>query len=431
MSNRLMNTVLILLIFAPLSGAAAQDAVPGLLTQQQAVDLALAGNPELRISTERMVGVRERVRQAREFPNTSLEADFDQQVDFLDSREQYFGFTQEFEFPTRMGLRVDAAKEDVRAAEAEHRLTAWETALAAKTLYQDLTLAQGLVALGRENLALAERLSSMAREKYELGAVSKLEVLRAGVETASTANELSRLEKEELASRMRLNYLLGRAPEEPLHTVPLAPGQTELDHPDRLVDAALEQRLELKTISGRLAAAEFQEKLARSAYAPDLSFSFYRHRVDEEPNSWDIALGISVPIFGLGAIAGQVAEARAEKAAIDAEGAAARARVELEVRSAHRAMEELAAQLGRYREAILAPAEEAFRLASASYAEGEIESLELLDAQRTLQDVRQAFAESVYEHNLALIDLEQAVGTDLGWEMPAAAAGAHAPGVME
>ena len=94
-------------------------------------------------------------------------------------------------------------------------------------------------------------------------------------------------------------------------------------------------------------------------------------------------------------------------------------------------MEELAAQLGRYREAILAPAEEAFQLASASYAEGEIESLELLDSRRTLQDVKQDFAASVYEHNLALIDLEQAVGTDLGWVMPAAPADALAPGEME
>lgn len=417
MSYRLTCLVHFLFACAPFCTAAGQGAGPDLLTQQQAVELALAGNPELRVSTERMAGIRQRVRQAREFPNTSFEADFDQQVDFLDSREQYIGFTQEFEFPTRMGLRVDAAKEDVRAAEAEHRLTAWETALAAKTLYQDLALAQGLVALGCENLAIAERLSGMAQERYELGEVDKLEVLRAGVETAGTANALSRLEKEEETSRMRLNYLLGRAPAARLRTVPLAPGRLDLAGPGPLVEQALERRLELKAITSRMAAADCQASLARSAYAPDLSLSFYRHRVDEEPNSWDIALGISVPVFGLGAIAGRVAEARAEKIALDAEGAAARSRVALEVRTAHRTMAELAAQLGRYREAILSPAEEVFRLASASYAEGEIESLELLDAQRTLQNVRQAFAETVYEHNLALIDLEQAVGTDLGWEM--------------
>ena len=88
----------------------------------------------------------------------------------------------------------------------------------------------------------------------------------------------------------------------------------------------------------------------------------------------------------------------------------------------------MARQVVRYRDSILAPAEEAFALATASYAEGEIESLELLDSQRTLQTVRQELAGSVFDHNLALIDLEQAVGADLGWEMPQQPISTHSPG---
>jgi outer membrane protein TolC len=399
--------------------ALADDPPAGLMTQEETVRLALEGNLDLRASTERMAGIRQRIRQAREFPATSIEFDFDQQVDLFDSGEQYVGFTQEIEFPTRIGLRVDAAREDVRGAEAEHRLAGWETALAAKLLYQELALARKLVALSRENMAIAQRLEEMAGEKYELGIVGKLEVMRAGVEAATAANDLSRMEKLELAARMRLNHLLGRAPEDSLATTPLTRGRLEASNLQSLIALALEQRLELKVLDSQLAAAGFQESLARSAYYPDLSFSFYRHRVDGEPNSWDIALGISVPIFGLGAISGQVAEARAEKTALDAEQAAAHARVELQVLTAHRALEDLGRQVGRYRQSILTPAEEAFSLASASYSEGEIESLELLDSRRTLQEVRQAFAESVFEYNLALIDLEQAVGSELGWEMPA------------
>jgi outer membrane protein TolC len=396
----------------------AGDPVGGVLTQDQAVQLALSGNPDLRVSRERLVGIRERVRQAREYPATAIEFDFDQQVEFLHSREQYIGFTQELEFPTRVGLRVDAAEEDVRASEAEQRLSRWETALTAKAFYQDLALAQALVELSRENLAIAEQLAAMAGGKFELGIVGKLEVLRAGVERARAATDLSRLEKQEYVSRMRLNHLLGRDPEQALQTTQLARGQLDHLELEGLVRLALEHRLELKVLGRRLAGAEFQESLARSAYCPDLSFSIYRHRIDEEPNSWDIALGISVPILGLGAIAGQVAEARAEKTALGAEDDAARARIGLEVRTAYEALEELTRQVVRYRDSILAPAEEAFVLATASYAEGEIESLELLDSQRTLQTVRQELAGSVFEHNLALIDLEQAVGVDLGWEMP-------------
>ncbi len=417
MSRRVIVCLCLLLISIPWVPLPADDS-SGVMTQEEAVQMALENNPDLRVSTERMVGIRERVRQAREFPATAIEFDFDQQVEFLQSQEQYIGFTQEFEFPTRMGLRVDAAEENVRASEAEHRLTGWETALAAKALYQNLALTQELVAINLENLVIAERLAEMAEGKYELGIVGKLEVLRAGVEAANAANDLSRMVKQEQEARMRLNHILGRSPEQPLQTTPLNQGRLEGADLERMMALALEQRLELKAAESRLAASEFQISLARSSYYPDLSFSFYRHRIDEEPNSWDIALGFSVPIFGLPAIAGQLAEAKAEKTALGAEADAARARIELEVRTAHRALEELAGQLSRYRDSILSSAEEAFSLATESYREGEIESLEMLYTQRTLQIVRQEFAESVFSYNLALIDLEQAVGSELGWEMP-------------
>lgn len=286
MSYRVITCLFLLCIVLPRAPVTAVEPAAGLLTQEEAVRLALEGNPDLLVSTARMAGIRERVRQAREFPATAIEFDFDQQIDFLHSEEQYIGFTQELEFPTRMGLRVNAAEEDVRASQAEHRLAGWETALAAKLLYQDLALAQELVALSRENLTIAERLAEMADGKYELGTVGKLEVLRAGVEAATAANDLSRLEKQEQASRMHLNHLLGRTPIQPLETTPLARGQL-----------------------------------------------------------------------------------------------------------AHQEVEELNRQVDRYRDSILAPAEEAFTLASASYSEGEIESLELLDSRRTLQAVRQAVIE--------------------------------------
>jgi cobalt-zinc-cadmium efflux system outer membrane protein len=58
-------------------------------------------------------------------------------------------------------------------------------------------------------------------------------------------------------------------------------------------------------------------------------------------------------------------------------------------------------------------AEEVRAVALAAYQEGAIGLLEYLEAQRTLVDVRQRYAQSVFDAHAALLSLEQAAGRDL------------------
>jgi cobalt-zinc-cadmium efflux system outer membrane protein len=64
-------------------------------------------------------------------------------------------------------------------------------------------------------------------------------------------------------------------------------------------------------------------------------------------------------------------------------------------------------------EAGVRQAEEVRAVALAAYQEGAIGLLEYLEAQRTLSDVRQRYAQSVFDAHASLLLLEQAAGTDL------------------
>lgn len=387
-----------------------------ILTQQEAIKLALENNPELRISTHELTAVQSRIKQAKEFPATSFDFDFDQQERIFRSGEIYFGFSQELEFPTRPGLRVKLAEREVSAAEADYELIRWETALTVKSVYQQLSLVQNKLIISRENLSISEKLLHMAQEKFDAGSVGKLDVLRASVETATAQNELAAVENEERQLRMQLNYLLGRNPDAPLMTTLLKQWPVKTNSEKELIDTALGHRLELRSIRESLSAASVQHSLARSELMPDFAVSFSRHHLAGEPDNWDIAFGISVPIFGREAISGRMAEAQARQKALSSAMIAAEARIRTDVQAAFGELTKLGERVKRYRDVILAEAQEAFQIAEASYREGEIESLELLESQRTLQEVKQGFAETVFDYNLAIVNLEQATGIELGLE---------------
>jgi len=408
-----LASILILTISA--AGPAQTNEEDATLTLSEVVRLALENNPDLLVLAHKLEGVRTKIRQADEFPATSIDFDFDQQITFLRSDEIYFGFSQEIEFPTRIGLRRDLARNEIKTAETQHEQSKWELTAEVKALYQRLSLSHELVSLAEENLVIAKRLQQMAEQKYRLGSVGKLDLLRAGIEAAVAANELERLQESEKELRTAINYLIGRPAEQPLLTSPFKQEEELALDVDELINIALQRRKELSVVRSRQAEAAINLSLVRSEFYPDFSIGFSRHKIAGEPDSWDITAGISIPIFGRGAIAGRVAEAEAEERALRAEARAVAARIELEVRTAFRESSQLDERVKRYRNEILAIAEEAFRLARASYSEGEIESLELLlESQRTLQDVRQTYAETVFAYNLSLINLERAVGTGIG-----------------
>jgi outer membrane protein TolC len=386
------------------------------ITQQEAVDLALENNPDLHVSLDQLMAIRNRIAQAGEYPSTSFDMELDQTKLITGFNEAYYGISQLIEYPTRRGLRTSLATEEVNVSESEYDQLRWELTLTVKTVYQRLALSRRQVVISKENSAIAEKLLLLAQSRFNAGSVSKLDVVRAQVEAANATDELLRYANEERYYRMQLNYLLGRRPAAPVETTPLTKGTEVKEGADELANLALTQRLEFRSLANRRSVAAVRQSLARSSYYPDFSAGFYRHQLYGDMDSWKINFGIVIPIFGRGAIEGRIAEAKAEENAVLTEVSANQARVKLEVRSAFKDLAVLSERVKLYQDEILARAEEAFRIAEATYREGEIDNLELLLSQKTLQDAQKRCAEILFAYNIGLINLERAVGSELEWE---------------
>jgi cobalt-zinc-cadmium efflux system outer membrane protein len=383
------------------------------ITQDDAVKLALENNPDLRVDLHNLDAARTLIQQAKEFPNTSVDLDFDQQQQPFRSKEIYYGISQEIEYPGRRGLRIKLAGHEVKDAQIQHSLLRREIELLAKTLYQTLALAQQKIEIARQSLEIALQMQRIAEEKFSAGSIGKLEVLRARIESAVSRDQLRTQEMEEKSARMPLNYLLGRPPDDPLLTTPLQPAKIPPTPAAELLETAARSRLELRQIENRKISARVQESLARSELYPDFAVGFSRHHLAEEPDNWDITASISIPIFGRPAIMGRVAHAKAAQKTIETVEKAVRAGIELEIKKAHADVTAISEKADNYRVEILELATQAFELAEKSFREGEISSLELLESQRTLQEVKLGYVELICANNLAIIELERTIGADL------------------
>ena len=137
---------------------------------------------------------------------------------------------------------------------------------------------------------------------------------------------------------------------------------------------------------------------------------FSSHRVEGEPRTWDVTVSAAVPLFWWQPRKGAIADADARRRAAGHDLQMLREAVALEVEQAYLNVVTTRAQIDAFEADILAPANRVYEMLLFSFQQGELGGIELIDARRTLSQARQAYADALYDHSVALAALEQSVG---------------------
>ena len=124
-------------------------------------------------------------------------------------------------------------------------------------------------------------------------------------------------------------------------------------------------------------------------YLPDFDLGVSRHRIEGEGNWWDVTLSFPVPLFFWQPKKGEIAEAEANIQSLQREVEHIQNCITLE---------------------IITQAEEVYNMFLFSYQEGEIGSIELIDARRTLVEARKSYADALFSYSIALAALERSIG---------------------
>jgi cobalt-zinc-cadmium efflux system outer membrane protein len=308
--------------------------------------------------------------------------------------------------------RIELAQAQGRSGEAELARLVAETRNQVRRAYFALSAAQSRVDETAELQRLAENARDAARVRFEAGDVPRLDVLQAELVATQAAGETDKARGELAGARADLNALLGRPPGQPL-AVSGGLGSGVVPPPEAAVQQALAASAELAVLELGIAEQRAQVELARAEAVPDVTAGagVLHHAPPDFNWGWQASLTVPLPIFTRGR-----AQARLEEATLarlQAEHAAATARVRGEVYAAAAAAETQRQAFLRFRDEILPRAAEVEVLAEDSYRSGQTGLVALLQSLQAVHDLRLQAVQAGTDYQTALADLERALGAPL------------------
>ena len=411
--GRSITAAALALVAGVASAARGQPAGTEGLTLDECLSIALAANPLVLGSQHGREAALARINIARAFAQPVLSYDSDLQPNlfhFSRSDESYLGVAQFIEWPARRGVRGDIATAEADQAGTDLDALRLDLRFAVTEAFYRLLVAEERLALMQEDLRLSESFLDQTRQKLELGDVARVEVLRAELEAAQAASAVSAAEGGVELGRADLNYLLARPPATPIAVRgALKQPPVALD-PAALEAEALAGRPEIRRLQSAIERERLRGRQASLSLVPDFELGVARHRIAGEATTWDVTISAPIPLYFWQPKKGEVAEAAASRSATEREADHVRNAIRLEVERAWRESGIADERIRRYETGILSQAEETYEMLAFSYGEGEIGGLDLIAARRTLLQVRQAYAEALYDSRIAAAALDRAVG---------------------
>ena len=334
------------------------------------------------------------------------------------------GFDAQWELDLFGGNRraVEASAATVQATEEDRHavLVALQGEVARN--YVALRGYQRQRTLAQRNLDLQNQTLALTRDRVKNGVGSDLDVSRAAALVAATAAEVPLYDRGEWQALHRLAVLTNQPLEKltalrEVTPIPLAPETVMTGVPAEL----LRRRPDIRRAERQLAAATARVGVAEAELYPKLSLTGFfnlqsastNDLIDWHSRAFSVGPAISWPILEFGRLRGVIAvrNAQADQALLSYEQT-----VQNAIQEVRDQMVTFSTERRRHTslaEAVVAD-RDALDLAGKLYAQGLADFLNVLDAERQLDQAENALARSEAQLDEALIGLYKALGG--GWE---------------
>lgn len=372
---------------------------------RQYVKFAVMNQPQVRAAYYDWAASVERITIERSLPDPkfSLEADIDRMVTSLMP-----GLMMDFPGP---GKRAAAGELATAESEENYYKFEWsvlQAAFALKKAYYELYFLSERIGLNQETQRLLSDIEELARMQNEAGKVTLQDVLRARIEQAKLTTEIENLDDSRKPLVAQFQAALGLTASDAPPPLPQRFESTPLDlNSEHLVSAAMARNPRLKAVEAELRAADVSIRVAAKAKIPDFNAGIEAD-VKADPLMVRPTLGITLPIWR-DKIAAQIAEAQANKRATEARLSSEQIMLAVEFAEKSFMFRESSRNLNVLRNDLLPLARQSVEVAQAGYTAGEVDFLNLLDAQRTLLEFRLAEVEAGMQRELALAELSSLI----------------------
>jgi len=314
------------------------------------------------------------------------------------------GLMMDFPGPGKLKAAANVATAESDARYFLFESAVLQTAFALKKSYYQLHFLEAKVGVNQQTLALVADLEKLARTQNEVGKVTLQDVLRAQIEQERLTTEIANLEDSRNPLLAQFKAALGLSAEQPNPPAPTQFESTPLDlSSEQLFATALARNPRLRAMEAEVRRADASLRLAYKSRVPDFNLGV---EVDAKASPVIVTpqLGVTLPIWR-DKIAAEIAGAQAGKRAAEARLSAEQIALAVEFAEKTFMFRESSRNLALLQERLLPKARQSVEVARAAYLSGQLDFLNLIDAQRTLLGFELSEVESRTQRELALTEL--------------------------
>lgn len=359
---------------------------------QELIDLALQVSPELKMYQAKINASENRIQQNTNLPDPMLTLgvmslplpSFSFNKDMMTAK--VVGLSQEFPFPGTLSAKEDVNSKDVEIIKQEYNDKRNEIIKDLTQSYYELIYIRKETQLTEESRQLMKQLLDVVRSMYSVAEASQQNIFRVDLELTKMSEMLAALKSEEDEQLSAINSLLLRDPSDKIETDSLPEINFTQFNIDELISKAKANRPFLKGIQ----LAEEKEKLNQSAAEYDFYPMFrlsaqyaFRNEVEgmKPDNMLSVMLDISLPLNYGGKVSAMVDETKSMQEMYREQYSASIQMLKREFGMRTARLKSLKERIELVEQGSFIQAKENFKSALASYQVGEIDFMNVIEAQ--------------------------------------------------
>lgn len=329
--------------------------------------------------------------------------------------EQRIGISQSVDFPLTSVYRVKKSKSEAASLQLQLEAAKRDAIYEVKLDYINLLYTISYKNLADEQKELAKNLAEAVKTKAQAGAGNGMDQLKTEIQLSQAENDIEYAKRILHEARYNLFNTMGLDVEDQKYTIVFSDTL-------RTKDEKIAQHVALdyvdkdpyyEAILKETEAAGFGVKEAKSEYLPNLNFSLYTQDYGDGFGYTGFEVGVSIPLWFAFNQSSKIQQAKYKKEALEWRKKEVHLDMKLQIEHAWHNYSASRNNMMRFKETISSKSTELKNLTFEAYQLGEIDLLNLLNAQQIYLDTRKSYLTALRDYYLQIIKLEKYMNTEI------------------
>lgn len=330
-------------------------------------------------------------------------------------QEQRLSVSQSVDFPLTTAYRIKALRKEAEAMEFNIQAEERQVKAEVKKRYIEVLYALYLQKLRDQQLKLATELYNAVYTQFETGFGNGMDLTKAELQLAEANNDIDDTRRILHIARYGLFNLMGLAPEDQKYTIEFSDSLSTIDVEISQIQAlaVLTNQPGYRSSVKEMDASHYFMKETKSNILPDIRFQLYRQDYGTGYDFNGFEVGLSFPIWFPLEQKGRINRTMARQEEIRWKQEQIKLDMKKQIEHAWHSYEVSRSTIKRYDETIRSKAEKLQSLTLSAYRLGEVDLLNLINAQQIYLNSQQRYLLALRDFYIELVELEKFLEKDL------------------